>query len=186
MIRRTALLLVLAVLGFGACTFERRPDLERRASVEDTLSPPTPSAPRAAVEDSVRTILAAFRDALRLGDAARVAQLSAPGADLVDQEEHVLWTRVRGEEGPLPGPLDGRRQGLGWVLDDSFFDFLGDGALVVNRYHATVSGEAVPWSATETFVFVRTSEGWRLRHLHRSRGLAEPLLERPEAPPSGP
>ena len=166
------LLALCALLVVASCTFERRPDLAGSGE-GDSTRPAVPSGPHAAAEDSVRAVVAAFREALRLGDVTRVAQLSTPDAALVDQEEHVHWSRSGSSESRLPAPLDGRREGLGWVLEDSSFDTLGASALLVNRYSATVSGEDVPWAAIETFVFVRTPEGWRLRHLHRSRGLSD-------------
>ena len=177
--RPLAVLLLAGLLLLSACR------VERRARADDAGEPggsdTTATLPaRPAVEDSVRSVVSALHDALRDGDGARVGMLSAPGALLVDQEEGVRWRKIAGSqgaggtgagEGPLPGVLQGADDGLGWVRVRSDFVDLGSAALLVDHYRATVSGEEVPWTAVETHVLVRTGGGWRLRHLHRSRGL---------------
>lgn len=168
MIPRLLLLALLVVT--SACRIERRPDL-----LEDDPGPtalvPELSGGSEPARDSVRQVVAAVNEALALGDVTRVAQLSAPGAILIDQEEGVRWTRQEAAS-TLPRPLLGRGDGLSWALADTGLDFLGDDtALLSARYHAAVSGEDVPWTALETWVLVRVDEvGWRLRYLHRSRG----------------
>lgn len=161
--------LLLAVIA-GGCTLEHRPDVQPD---DEAVAAETPSVPGASVEDSARAVASAFREALVLGDASRVASLTAPGALLVDQEEGVRWRRSAESDGPLPAPLGASRGGLGWTVSASEFANLDGTALLVTRYGAEVAGEEVPWSAVESLVLVRTGDGWRVRYLHRSRGQAE-------------
>lgn len=162
-------LLVTAALSAG-CRFEKRPDLAAGEPVLGTAyTPTTPSG--GATEDTVRATINAVREAFRVGDVTRVAQLTTRDAVLIDQEDEVRWTRADAAA-QLPRPLVGGDEGLAWTLDDSSFSMLAaDAALVSHRFRASVSGESVPWTAVETLVVVRTEEGWRLRYLHRSRGL---------------
>jgi ketosteroid isomerase-like protein len=166
---RHLLLLVALVLG-SACRFEKRPDLAASEPVDSVLSPPAGGS-GGLVEDSVRATIAAVSGAFGMGDVTRVAQLTTPDAVLIDQEDEVRWTRLDAAA-ELPRPLSGGNDGLSWELDGSTFSLLSDdSALVSVRYHATVSGEGVPWTAVESWVLVRDAGGWRLRYLHRSRGL---------------
>lgn len=169
---RGHVLWLFLLVGVASCTLEERAEIERRggqAPASDTVgvSSPSPAA------DSARAVVESFRDALRLGDVSRVGQLSTPEAVLVDQEEGVRWTTRAGGQVRLPDALLAEGAELEWVLDESTFTDLGHGGLLVNVYHAAVAGEDVPWTAVETFVLVRTSDGWRIRHLHRSRGTGE-------------
>lgn len=166
--RETALLVLLLLL--AGCRIEKR--AEPAGVGADGAGPAdTTVLVRAggAVQDSVRSVVAAFHDALRVGDGARVAGLTVPGATLVDQEEGVQWRRDAGG-GRLPEDLAASADGLGWRRVATDFGVRSDVALLVDSYSATVSGESVPWTAVETFVVVRTPAGWRIRHLHRSRG----------------
>ena len=166
-----AVLLVLLTLT-AACRVERRPDLDESDPGPTALVPELRGGSEPS-RDSVRQVVAAVNEALALGDVTRVAQLSAPGAVLIDQEEGVRWTRQEAAS-TLPRPLLGRGDGLGWSVEATSLDFVGEGtALLSARYHASVSGESVPWTAVETWVLVRSDGGWRLRYLHRSRGLGE-------------
>ena len=169
-----AVLLVLLTLT-AACRVERRPDLDESEPGPTALVPELRGGSEPA-RDSVRQVVAAVNEALALGDVTRVAQLSAPGAVLIDQEEGVRWTRQEAAS-TLPRPLLGRGDGLGWRVESTSLDFLGDGgtALLSARYHASVSGESVPWTAVETWVLVRREGGWGLRYMHRSRGLGEEI-----------
>jgi hypothetical protein len=140
---------------------------------DDTLAVPTGAA--SPVADSLRAIATALDEALAAGDVTRVAQLTVAGATLIDQEAGVRWSRANAA-GPLPPALAASGDApLEWALTSSEPMPLGDqAAALVNEYHALVTGEGVPWKAVETFVFVRTDAGWRLRHLHRSRGQVAP------------
>jgi hypothetical protein len=163
------LLLVALLLG-SACRFEKRPDLAAREPVDSMLFPPAGGS-GGPIEDSVRATIAAVSTAFRVGDVTRVAQLTTRDAVLIDQEDEVRWTRLDAAA-ELPRPLQGGDDGLGWELDGSTFAPLSEtSALVSVRYRASVSGEAVPWTAIESWVLVRDAGGWRLRYLHRSRGL---------------
>lgn len=158
---------VLAVLVSG-CRFERRPDLPLVVDpIEDVVVRPGLSA--TPMEDSVRAVAGALDEALAVGDVSRVARLTVLSTQLIDQEEAVHWTRSD-PEGPLPRPLASRGEGLGWRLEGSRFTPLEGGGILLKEYRAVVSGEEVPWSAVETYVLVRVPEGWRVAHLHRSRG----------------
>ena len=173
---RTTILLSVALLVAG-CHFEQRPALssEDAATLDGT---PQTSALGTPLEDSVRAVVQALADALEVGDVSRVAQLTVPGATLIDQEEGLRWSR-QDVSAPLPRPLLAQDDdALAWVLADSQLTPFSDTALLVNEYHAYVTGESVPWKAVETFLLVRTPDGWRLRHLHRSRGQvpADPAL----------
>lgn len=162
---RRVLILLLAAGTAGGCTVERRPDVQ-----PDGGAASDPATTGASAEDSVRAVVSAFRQALALGDGSRVAALTAPEALLVDQEEGVRWRRSAEAGGDLPSPLGAGEGGLAWTVSSSEYTRFGEAGLLVTRYLAEVAGEDVPWSAVESFVVVRTGEGWRVRYLHRSRG----------------
>jgi hypothetical protein len=166
-VRQTRCALLAIALLASACRFERRPDLPGEGAGERASAAAQPGA--MTLEDSVRAVASALDDALAVGDVARVALLSVPGATLIDQEEAVHWT-LGDPETPLPQALAGRGGRFDWRLRTSRFVELGGAALLVNEYEATVVGSGVSWRAAETLIMVRTPEGWRLRHLHRSRG----------------
>lgn len=167
--RRAGLLLGVVALG-SACRFEKRPDLAAQQPAAGTqYSASTPSG--GPLEDTVRATLAAVSDAFRVGDVTRVAQLTTRDAVLIDQEDEVRWTRADAAA-QLPRPLLGGTDGLGWTLAGSTFSMLSqDAALLSLDFQASVAGENVPWTAVESWVVARTEVGWRLRYLHRSRGL---------------
>jgi ketosteroid isomerase-like protein len=170
---RTRLLVLAGALLFAGCRFERRPDPDTSAAVPDAglFLPSTLNTP---IEDSVRAVVSALDDALAVGDVSRVAQLTVAGATLIDQEEGIRWAREN-PAGALPKALTARRDSpLEWALVDSSLTPLDGAALLVNEHHALVTGEGVPWKAVESYVLVRTPDGWRVRHLHRSRGQALP------------
>lgn len=171
--RRVNRVRILLLAGFVAgsagagCTLEHRPDIQPD---EAALEAADPATPRASAEDSARAVVSAFREALALGDGARVAALTAPDALLVDQEEGVRWRHAAEPAGVLPSPLVPGGDGLAWTVTSSEYARLGEAGLLVTRYTAEVAGEEVPWTAVESVVVVRTEEGWRVRYLHRSRG----------------
>lgn len=167
------LVLVAVVVLASSCRIERRPDLTREDPGPTALVPELRGGSEPA-RDSVRVVVAAVNEALALGDVTRVAQLSALGAVLIDQEEGVRWSRQEAAS-ILPRPLLGRSDGLSWSVAATRLDFLGDGAALLSiRYRASVAGEGVPWTAVETWVLIRDgTAGWRLRYLHRSRGLGD-------------
>ena len=168
--RHAWVLLVAALVAGSACRFEKRPDLAAREPVDSTLYPPEGAS---GIADSVRATIVAVSDAFRVGDVTRVAQLTTRDAILIDQEDGVRWSRLDAAAA-LPRPLQGGEDGLGWELDGSGFALLSENAALVSaRYRASVSGEAVPWTAVESWVLVRDAGGWRLRYLHRSRGLGQ-------------
>lgn len=164
------LLLTGAFLLTTSCRFERRPDAGSDSGTGgDTVVRGTDDG---ALGDSVRAVVRAYHEALRVGDGSRVASLAVPGATLVDQEEGVEWRLGAGAGAGrrLPSPLGDEVTGLGWERTSSRFFAWGDAALLVDRYLATVSGEDVPWTAVETVVLQRAPDGWLIRHVHRSRG----------------
>jgi hypothetical protein len=167
------LALALVVLG-TACRFERRPEPAARTTTEaDSVE--VPEGITAPLADSLSAIATALNEALARGDVTRIAQLTVSSATLIDQEAGIRWSREEAS-GPLPPPLGaGGDDPLEWALSSSVPTLLGEqAALLVNEYAAVVTGEGVPWKAVETFVFERTARGWRLRHLHRSRGQVAP------------
>lgn len=170
-----AAILALLVVTQG-CRFERRPDL--RASTDTTGFADTtaqPVVPGQAIHDSLRVVVSAYHEALRVGDASRVASLTVPGTVIVDQEEGVEWRRGDGGSEVLPQPLDPASTGFGWTRVGSEIQVFEETALLVHRYQVTVSGEEVPWTAVESFLLARTPEGWRIRFSHRSRGTGPTL-----------
>lgn len=180
--RRLAPLALLVLVVALGCRFERRPDLEASpdtAGIADTTAQPV--VPGQAIHDSLRVVVAAYHEALRVGDVSRVASLTVPGSVLVDQEEGVEWRRGEGGSEVLPQPLDPARTGFGWTRAGSEIQVFEETALLVDQYRVTVSGEEVPWNAVESFLLVRTPDGWRIRFSHRSRGTG-PMLA---APPDG-
>ena len=173
--RSWGILFLVGVLLWPACRFERRPDLAADERVDGI--PYAASDTAIPVEDSVRAILVAVSEAFRVGDVTRVAQLTTEDIVLMDQEDEVHWTRPDAAA-QLPRPLAGGGDPLGWTLASSSFSLLGEGAaLVALHFQAPAAGESVPSTAVESWVLVRTAAGWRLRYLHRSRGLgrAEPI-----------
>lgn len=170
MSRPTALLVavLVAVPPLAGCTVERRADVDGRP--DTTAFVPEERRATEALRDSARAVVDAYHEALTVGDGARVAVLSAPGATIVDQEEGVFLELSGPGTGPLPSSLDERASGLGWRRVRSELRPLSDAVLLIDRYEATVSGEPVRWSATESFVLVREPEGWRILLAHRSRG----------------
>jgi len=164
--------LALSVLGLGlvfaasGCRFERRADLTNGGALDLELRSEPGSGP---MEDSVRVVVNAIAEALHMGDVARVARLTVPGAMLIDQEDAVRWVR----DSPTmatPRALTPRSATAAWALASSDFAALGSAALVVNEYVGVVPAGGGPLKEVETYVLVRTDEGWRLRHLHRSHG----------------
>jgi ketosteroid isomerase-like protein len=160
-------LLVGTLLG-TACRFERRPDLGARQAGDTTLFFRSGGASDP-VQDSVRAVITALDEAFRVGDITRVAQLTTRDVVLIDQEDEVYWTRA--DAARLPRALRGEDK-LGWEPTGTTVAALADGSeLATLRFQASVSGESVPWTAVESWLLVRTEQGWRLRYLHRSRGL---------------
>jgi hypothetical protein len=175
-----SLALRLALIGTlittWACTLERRPDLEPENGAASVAGQ---EASARSTADSVDAVMAAFHEALALGDGARVTALTAPGAVLVDQEEGVRWERATDSNPDLPSPLALGGDGLGWRMTDASFTPLGDSAsLLVREYRARVEGEEVPWSAVESLVLVHVNGAWRVRYLHQSRGPASNITSR--------
>jgi hypothetical protein len=171
---RTALVALATLLLCAACRFERRPEPTSQSPADvDSLALPTGAS--APVADSLRALAAALNEALARGDVSRIAQLTVASTTLIDQEAGIRWSRANAA-GPLPPALaSGGDTPLEWALTSSEHALLGDGAaLVVNEYAALVTGEGVPWKAVETFLFEKTEAGWRVRHLHRSRGQSTP------------
>lgn len=159
-----------AVLLAAGCRFEKRPDLAAREPRDSSLYVPSGAAGDP-LADSVLATITTINEAFRLGDVARVAQLTTRDAVLIDQEDQVYWSRADAA-GRLPRPLRGGEDKLGWEPVGATLAAVGDGSeLATLRFQASVSGEAVPWTAVESWVMARTDAGWRLRYLHRSRGL---------------
>jgi ketosteroid isomerase-like protein len=169
-------LLFAALLLLGACTFERRADVgsERALPGEGVELPEGSTTP---AEDSIRAIVAAVGEALRVGDASRVALLTAPGATLVDAEAGTFWTRDD-LMGTLPRQLEDRETPQTWSLERSRITRFGDAALLVDEYHVAEASVQPESRAIETLLLVRSDGGWRLAHLHRAL-----LSPPPEATP---
>lgn len=180
LLRPCAGLLALALL--AGCTVEPRADTGNRGGAVGSEA--ASAADAAGDSASVLDVVSAFHDALRVGDVARVVALSVPGAVLVDQEEGVRW-QVGAADARLPGPLDGSRGGGGltWRVAERRVRPAGDARVVTLRWQAVIAGEPVEWWGVESLVLVPTSDGWRLTHVHRSRGGdPTPALDDGEAP----
>lgn len=175
MARLTWFALVGPVILLGACTLERRADLEpENGATVGTTGNVAPST-----VDSVHAVVSSFHEALAQGDGARIASLTTPGAVLIDQEQSVRWRRAVDTDPTLPTPLVRARDGLDWTVLGTDFTLLGeDAGILVTEYRARVQGEEVPWSAVESLVLVRGAAGWRVRYLHQSRG-PEAQVRRP-------
>ena len=172
-VRVAALLLLLGAT--SACWFERRPDLAEEPVTEAADAPLDP--PAIPLEDSVRATMEAVAEAFAAGDSALVVALTTPDAILIDHAEGLRWTRTAG--GPLPGPLPDPGDGLTWSLEDIKIGLLTDGsALLSGRFTVPGAAEDVSSSAVETWLVIRTDDGWRARYLHRSReaGRSRPAL----------
>jgi hypothetical protein len=156
----------------SACRLEKRPDLKTNDALSDTSY--SPSVPLdSSVEDSARAVLVAVSDAFGLGDEVRVAQLTTPDVILFDQDEQVRWMSSEAAARLPPALMDGADD-LSWHLVESSFFWLGsDAAFFSLRYQASPSADSLRWTAVESWVLVRTDTGWRVRYLHRSRGLTE-------------
>lgn len=160
-------LLVIPPFTIG-CTVEPRADTRTRDENGAVVSPvEEPGADSAAVLQ----VVDAFHDALRVGDVARVAALSVPGTTIVDQEDGVRW-RLGGNDARLPSPLDAGpgSGGLTWQVAERSVRVAGEARVVTLRWQAIIAGEPVEWWGVESVVLVPTDEGWRLTHVHRSRG----------------
>ena len=171
---------VLLVVGtfVSACRFEKRPDLAANQDVTET--PYGPSIPQGSlIEDSARAVVGAMNDAFASGNGAGVAQLSTPEAILFDQNERVRWIRSD-EAARLPPGLPDGADGLGWHLAESSFFLLGtDAAFLSLHYQALPSADLSARTVVESWVLVRTDAGWRVRYLHRSRGMMESSSPQP-------
>lgn len=166
----------LALAALTACTLEERPD---RPAEEDAPEEPDGEVAQelvadeaaATTVDSVRAVAAAFRDAVDLGDLSSALQLL--------DGEAVVFDRVGGD--PPEGASTGevllreirlRREGL--TLDQVSSDLrVHEGAAVeVTRSEASWEGDGardgLRGPVLETVVLVRTEDGWRVGHLHRS------------------
>lgn len=167
--RRIWVLLVLVAAAAG-CHFEHRPegrnDAGEAADGADTLD----LSGAAPVTDSVRVAVQGFEEALQAGDLSRAVGALHERATLYDEESGGRWDPSQADS-LLPGSLQRRGEQLQWNLRESSVTLFGEAALVVNRYQASISRESTPWTAMETYVLLRTPAGWRIRHLHRSRGL---------------
>jgi ketosteroid isomerase-like protein len=164
----TPRLVVLCAVLVAACSVEPRADTRSGGEgPADTGGSPVVDGDSA----QVLGVVGAFHDALRVGDVARVAALSVPGALLVDQEEGVRWERG-GDAARLPGPLDAAPGdgGLRWRVAERQVRPAGDARVVTLRWQAVIAGEPVEWWGVESLVLVPTDDGWRLMHVHRSRG----------------
>lgn len=163
-----ALLAVVVVWSAVACTVEPRADTGSGGRGD-----PATAFEAGAEGDSasVLAVVSAFHDALRVGDVARVAALAVPGAMLVDQEEGIRW-RVGADDARLPSALDAGRGsgGLDWTVAQRSVRVAGDARVVTLRWQAVIAGEPVEWWGVESLVLVPTEAGWRLTHVHRSRG----------------
>ena len=165
---RVGVVLAIAAVS-SACRLEKRPDL---VGSEGTSGTPSISSATPA-EDSARAALVAMNSALESGDGALVARLTTPDAVLFDQNERVRWTHAD-TSAPLPPALSGGADGLGWHLVEASFFFLGPAAAFFSRrYQDSAEEEQTEETAVESWVLVRTEEGWLVRYLHRSSGLME-------------
>ena len=167
--RRGALLVFAPTLVLG-CRFEQRPDLpdeEPVGGAPDGLL----HQPGSTVEDSVLATVTAVVEALAVGDVTRMEQLTTRDALIFDQEGDGLWTGADASA-RIPLLLRGGSDGEDWEPQSSSFALLSEGAALLSlRFQVRVSGESVPRNALESWVLVRTAEGWRVRYLHRSGGL---------------
>ena len=160
--------LLLTLTAAPGCRFERRPDLptDRELSLGTPASLEPAGTP---AEDSARAVVISLAEALEVGDVARVARLTVPESVLIDQEEAVRWSHAN-PDSPLPRSLSAGEDAPDWRLETSAYLPLGEGAVLIYEYQALTQEEAPAARAVETFVLVRTELGWRLRHMHRSRG----------------
>ena len=166
--------LVMAVV--GGCTLEERPD---RPAEEDTsdasdaaLADDLPGDEvDGTAADSARAVASAFREALELGDLSSALQLL--------DGEAVVYDRVGGDppEGASTGEIllrQIRLQGDGLSLEplESEFTLHGETAVEVTYSEASWDGDngraGMEGAVVETMLLVRTEDGWRLAHLHRS------------------
>lgn len=161
----TIVRVALAVLLLAGCTFERRPDVENGDGTPDTAAVTRDEILR----DSVEAIVDGFVGALRAGDVSRAVSMLDDRATLYDQETGRRWDPTA-VDSLLPGPLERDGEALHWEPSDTWTEVYDQAALVVRRYRATISREAAPWTAMETYVLVRADGEWAIRHLHRSRG----------------
>lgn len=161
----TLLSLALSLSLAAGCTFERRADTEN-----DEEGPDTAAATRLEIlRDSLQATVGGFVEALRTGDHSRAVGMLHEEATLYDEESGHRWDPTQADS-LLPGPMERDDAELRWELSESWAEIYDEAALVVLRYHATISREEAPWTAMETYVLVRADDGWRIRHLHRSRG----------------
>jgi hypothetical protein len=167
-------LILILVLALASCTFERRPDRAENGNGDAGADLFRDGEARELQPvDSVLLVVQLYREALEVGDLSRALSFLHPGAALHSNAAALLPTGSSAGE-VLLQELRLRQDGLRLEVLDSEATLLGDAALVVKRYRVLVgvaddasesrSGDI----AIETVILVRSANGWRIRHLHRS------------------
>lgn len=158
--------LATALLG-AACTFEHRADMEEAEASPGSVAL-VGNGDRGLSPGAVARL---FREAVFVGDLSLALSLLDRQATLVDElagtdEE----TMTRGEL-----LLELRRRhvaGLGLEVLETRVEPATESTLVLSRLALLERGDdgigVEVGRAYETLVMVRTDEGWRIRHLHRS------------------
>ena len=167
---RRGALLVFAPTIVLSCRFEQRPDLAAEEPVGGAPDGPL-HQPGSTVEDSVIATVTAVVEALAVGNVTQMEQLTTRDTLIFDQEGDGFWTGAD-TSAHIPLLLRGGSDGEDWELQSSSFTLISEGAALLSlRFQVRVSGKPMPRNALESWVLVRTAEGWRVRYLHRSGGL---------------
>lgn len=131
------------------------------------LSLPAQVATDAARAAEVREVVRGFHAALAAGDSLQAMGYLHPEVSVYESGHAEDYAQYRG--GHLGSDI-AFAQAVQREITDEGTEVLGDAAFYTSEYHTT--GEwrerEIDSHGTETMVLVRTSEGWRIRHVHWS------------------
>lgn len=175
----------LVLVQAGACTFERRADLEEDDSPAGSGIPGLEEGVGARTPEAVARL---FREAVEVGDLSLALSLLDRSATLVDALAGAPdVTTTRGE---LLLELR-RRHGEGLALEEleARSEPVGESTLVLTRLalmELDEDGIGIEVGRVyETALLTPVEGGWRIRHLHRSLTLNEAPGDPRGAPPGG-
>lgn len=116
---------------------------------------------------AVKAVVHAFHDALAAGDSVRALDLLHPDVRVFEGGHAETLSEYR--SGHLAADM-GFSAAVDRKLLDEHVSGSGERALYLSEYRmaGTYRGEEVELHGTETMVLVRTSDGWRIRHIHWS------------------
>lgn len=123
----------------------------------------------AAREAEVRAVVETFHEALAAGDSTAALQWLHDDLEIYESGHAETISEYR--SGHLGSDMVFAAATRREVTSESI-DVWGDQALYLSesRTRGTLRGRTIDSQGTETAVLIRTSEGWRIRHIHWSSG----------------